>query len=173
MDYLVVYTSNTGNTEKVALKIFETLPGKSKDIIKVEDYKGEEADLYFVGFWNDRGTCGSGIMDFLSSLHGKRVALFGTCGMTGSDEYYKEVENRVSVFLSDDNEYLGGFLCGGRLMPQVLEKYKQMQAINDTPQIRSMIGAYEQGMLHPDKQDFEAAKRFVEKILSKHQKKEN
>ena len=59
MDYLVVYTSNTGNTEKVAMKIFDSIPGRSKDIQRLEELRDGEADTYFVGFWNDRGTCGS------------------------------------------------------------------------------------------------------------------
>mgnify|MGYP001211844672 CR=1 FL=1 len=32
LKYQVVYASRTGNTQKVAAKIFETLPGTSKDI---------------------------------------------------------------------------------------------------------------------------------------------
>lgn len=106
-------------------------------------------------------------MEFLSGLHGKKVALFGTCGMGGSSEYFKQVENRVSVFVPEDNEYLGCFLCGGKMMPQVLDRYKQMQAINDSPQIRTMIAAYEEGMLHPDEQDFRDAEAFVEEALNK------
>lgn len=165
MEYLVLYTSQTGNTQKIAMEIFGAIPGKSKDIQRLEERNGEEAETYFVGFWNDRGTCGSQVMDFLSTLHGKRVALFGTCGMGGSEEYFKQVEQRVSVFVPEDNEYLGCFLCAGRMPSQVLERYKQMQLVNDTPQIRMMISAYEEGMLHPNQQDYENAKAFVEKTL--------
>ena len=149
------------------MKIFDSLPGRSKDIQRLEELHDEEADTYFVGFWNDRGTCGSRVMEFLSGLHGKKVALFGTCGMGGSSEYFKQVENRVSVFVPEDNEYLGCFLCGGKMMPQVLDRYKQMQAINDSAQIRTMIAAYEEGMLHPDEQDFRDAEAFVEEVLNK------
>ena len=73
----------------------------------------------------------------------------------------------MSVFVPEDNEYLGCFLCGGKMMPQVLDRYKQMQAINDSPQIRMMIAAYEEGMLHPDEQDFRDAEAFVEEALNK------
>jgi hypothetical protein len=120
-----------------------------------------------VGFWNNRGTCKTEVLDFLSDLHGKRVALFGTCGLSGNKEYFKQVEKQVAVFLPDDNEYLGCFLCGGRMAPRVLEKYRQMQAIHDTPQIRAMISAYEDGMLHPNEQDFKDAVEFVESALKK------
>lgn len=50
------------------MEIFEALPGKSKDIQRVEEQKGE-ADTYFVGFWNDKGICGGEIMEFLEGLH--------------------------------------------------------------------------------------------------------
>ena len=46
LKYQVVYASRTGNTQKIAAKIFETLPGTSKDIQKVEE-AGKEADVYF------------------------------------------------------------------------------------------------------------------------------
>lgn len=171
MDYLVAYTSKTGNTQKVAMKIFETLPGKSKDIISLGELHGEEADTYFVGFWNNRGICTTEVIDFLSGLHGKKVALFGTCGIFENKDYLKQVENQVSVFLPDDNEYLGCFLCGGKLAPKVLEKFRQMQTQFDTPQIREMISAYENAMLHPNIEDLDQAGAFAESVLNRLQKK--
>lgn len=164
MDYLVVYASKTGNTQKIAMEIFEALPGNSKDIQRIEELNGE-ADTCFVGFWNNRGTCSGDIMDYLSELHGKRVALFGTCGMGGSQEYFNRVANQVEAFLPDDCQYLGAFLCAGKMPPQILEKYKQMQQVQDTPQIRAMIQAYEEGMLHPNEKDFADARAFVERVL--------
>lgn len=167
MKYLVVYTSKTGNTQKIAMKIFNCLPGKSKDIQRLEELGQDEAEIYFVGFWNDRGTCGSDIMDFLLTLHGKKVALFGTCGMAGNQEYFEQVSNRVAAFIPDDNEYLGSFLCLGKMPPQILEKYKMMQQKEDSSLIRMMITGYERAMLHPDEEDLCAAGDFVEKVLRK------
>lgn len=166
MDYMVVYTSKTGNTEKVAAEIFGVLPGGSKDIQRVEEVRGE-ADTYFVGFWNDKGTCSSNIMDFLSTLHGKKVALFGTCGFGGSEEYLKEVSRRVEALIPDDTKFLGSFLCGGKMPRQVLDHYKMMLEKKDTPQIRRMIQEYMQGMLHPDAQDLKNARSFAADVLEK------
>lgn len=165
MEYLVVYTSKTGNTQRIAMKIFRALPGNSKDIQRVEELNNEEANTYFVGFWNDRGTCKSQIMDFLATLHGKRIALFGTCGMGDSQEYFERVANGVAAFIPDDNTYLGAFMCAGKMPPQVLEKYKAMREQEDSPMVRAMISGYEQAMLHPNKDDFEAAEAFVKRIL--------
>lgn len=165
MDYEVVFTSQTGNTEKVAMKIFEALPGKSKDIQRIEEVKEIESDLYFVGFWNYKGTCSSDIMDFLTELHGKKVALFGTCGLGGSQSYYDRVANQVAAFIAEDNEYMGSFLCAGKMPSQVLEKYKRMQQKQDSPEIRAIISSYEEAMLHPNEEDLRAARQFAEKIL--------
>ena len=162
MKYLVIYSSRTGNTEKIAMEIFEALPGKSKDIQRVEEQKGE-ADTYFVGFWNDKGICGGEIMEFLEGLHGKQVALFGTCGMGEDPEYCRQVSKRVEALIPEDNRYLGSFLCSGRMVPQVLERYRIMQMRQDSPQIRQMIQSYEEAMLHPDEKDLENARTFAQR----------
>ena len=167
MDYLVVYSSKTGNTEKVAMEIFECLPGKSKDIQRVEEYTGEDADLYFVGFWNNKGTCSKEIMDLLGSLHKKQIALFGTCGMGNDPDYYCRVAKQVEAFLPDDSKCIGYFICPGKMPPQVLSGYRKLQAAADGPKIRSMIRNYEEAMLHPDHEDLKHARGFVQEILLK------
>lgn len=173
MDYAVIYTSKTGNTQKIAMQIFEALPGNSKDIQRVEEVSGEMADMYFIGFWNDRGTCSCQIMEFLAELHGKRVALFGTCGMGESQAYFDRIANQVAALIPDDNEYIGHFLCAGKMPPQVLEKYKMLQQLDNSQMIRSMISGFEQAMLHPDEEDCRNAKKFVQRILDKQRSMEN
>lgn len=163
MKYLVIYSSRTGNTEKIAMEIFEALPGKSKDIQRVEEQKGE-ADTYFVGFWNDKGICSGEIMEFLENLHGKQVALFGTCGMGGDGEYCRQISKRVEALIPEDNQYLGSFICSGRMTSGVLRRYRMMQKKQDSPQLRRMIQAYEEAMLHPDERDLKNARAFAEEI---------
>ena len=172
MKYLVIYSSRTGNTEKIAMEIFEALPGKSKDIQRVEEQKGE-ADTYFIGFWNDKGICGGEIMQFLEGLHGKQVALFGTCGMGEDPEYCRQVSKRVEALIPEDNRYLGSFLCSGRMIPQVLERYRIMQMRQDSPQIRQMIQSYEEAMLHPDEKDLENARTFAQRIVQEKERGKN
>lgn len=165
MDYAVVYTSITGNTQKIALEIFEAIPGKSKDIQRVEEISGLDADTYFVGFWNNRGTCSSSIMDFLSGLRGRKVALFGTCGACASKAYFDRVANQVSAFIPDDCEYLGNFMCVGKMPLAVVDRYKELQRKEDTPEIRAMISGYQEALLHPNEEDLRAARQFVLDVL--------
>lgn len=95
LDYLVLYQSDSGNTKKIAAAIFARLPGTSKDLIDINTDKTiPEANIYFVGFCVHRGTCSMAVSDLLSSLGGKQIALFATCGMGNSPEYYKTIEKK-------------------------------------------------------------------------------
>ena len=92
LDYLVLYQSGSGNTKKIAASIFSRLPGNSKDLIDIDTDKTiPEANVYFIGFCVHRGSCSMEVSDFLSDLSGKQIALFGTCGMGDSPEYYKDI----------------------------------------------------------------------------------
>lgn len=98
LDYLVLYQSESGNTKKIAASIFSRLPGNSKDLIDIDTDKTiPEANVYFIGFCVHRGSCSMEVSDFLSDLSGKQIALFGTCGMGDSPEYYKDIAGRVSA----------------------------------------------------------------------------
>ena len=171
MDYMVVYTSKTGNTEKVAAEIFGVLPGGSKDIQRVEEVRGE-ADTYFVGFWNDKGTCSSNIMDFLSTLHGKKVALFGTCGFGCSDAYYDTVYRRFADHLKSTNQIIGHYICQGKMPETVLHRYEAMKAANpDCSRWDECIDNYRNALSHPNADDmqslFEAVDAALETIKAK------
>ena len=69
----VLYKSRTGNTEMLAKTIFEAIPGNSKDIALLDGQTNYDmADLYFIGFWTDRGTASVEVLDYLGSLEGKK-----------------------------------------------------------------------------------------------------
>lgn len=169
----VLYKSRTGNTEKLAKAIFEEIPGKNKDIAPFQgqtDYN--MGDLYFIGFWTDRGSASMDVLDFLGSLQGKRIALFGTCGMGQSLEYYKKIEENVRVFIENDNIYLGAYICQGKMPMAVREKYEKMKNPRNEKQVEAMIQNFDMAMLHPNEKDLAGAKKFVKEIFEKIEKEE-
>ena len=169
----VLYKSRTGNTEKLAKAIFEAIPGKNKDIAPFQgqtDYN--MGDLYFIGFWTDRGSASMDVLDYLGSLQGKRIALFGTCGMGQSPEYYKKIEENIRVFIEDDNEYLGAYICQGKMPMSVREKYVSMKNPQNEKQMDAMIRNFDMAMLHPDEKDLQGAQKFVKDIFEKIEKEE-
>lgn len=171
LDYLVLYQSESGNTKKIAATIFSHLPGNSKDLIDLSSTKPlPDAKVYFVGFCVHCGTCSMAISDFLGNLSGKQIALFGTCGMGDSPEYYKAIENSVSVWIESDNDYLGAFICQGKMPQKVRQKYEMKRCSDNTAQIDMCIRNFDEALTHPDSLDLEHAKVFTDQILCKSEK---
>ena len=138
LDYLVLYQTESGNTKKIAASIFSRLPGNSKDLIDIDTDKTiPEANVYFIGFCVHRGSCSMEVSDFLSDLSGKQIALFGTCGMGDSPEYYKDIAGRVSAWIEADNDYLGYFICQGKMMLRIKKQMQKLWQKNMTYRLQS------------------------------------
>ena len=164
----VLYASSTGNTELVAKAVYKAIPDASKDIQRLALFKEDpEAETYCIGFWTNRGSASYELLDILSDLHGKNIALFGTCGMGGSPEYYKEIENQVSAFIPDDNVYLGAFMCQGKMPMRVREKYLAMETDENHAQIQKMLRNFDEALLHPNDGDLKNAMDFVDSVFKK------
>lgn len=68
----VLYMSRTGNTEKDCTGNFFSNSRKNKDIARFAgqtDY--DMGDIYFIGFWTDRGSASVEVLDYLGSLQEK------------------------------------------------------------------------------------------------------
>lgn len=166
LDYLVLYQSESGNTKKIAASIFSHLPGTSKDLIDISTDKTlPEAQLYFIGFCVHRGTCSIAVSDFLSSLGGKQIALFATCGMGNSPDYYKAIEKNVSAWIENDNQYLGAFICQGKMPQKVRKKYEAVRTEENAAQVDLFIQNFDEALTHPDSLDIEHAKVFADRML--------
>ena len=163
LDYLVLYQSESGNTKKIAASIFSRLPGNSKDLIDIDTDKTiPEANVYFIGFCVHRGSCSMEVSDFLSDLSGKQIALFGTCGMGDSPEYYKDIAGRVSAWIEADNDYLGYFICQGKMPQSVRERYMKMKENPEHPaNLDLLIQNFDRALSHPDSEDLERLKKSL------------
>ena len=175
MTYRVIYESRTGNTEKLAYELFNRLPVGKKGICSLSEWKKGtvpaeecEEDIYFVGFWTNRGSCSVEMMDFLPTLHGKNVALLGTCGMGNDPEYYRMIEHNVEAFLPEDCQYLGAFLCQGKMPIQVRRKYEEMENEPGKEALgRRMLKVFDEALLHPNQEDFDRLDGFLKRLSLK------
>lgn len=171
LEYAVLYQSETGNTRQVAAEIFEVIPSDYKDLINLCDCRRiPEAEVYFVGFSVHKGTCGRKVIDCLSKLSNKKVVLFATCGAKPLEEYRKTVEDNVTVWLEDDNEYLGMFMCQGKMLMEVRKKYEESQTPENVAHMKRMMENFDEAMLHPNEQDLENVRRFTLEVLGKLEK---
>lgn len=131
--------------------------------------QASEADVVFVGFWCDKGSCSPAVQHFLQGLAGKRVFLFGTCGFGESDEYFAQILDRVRTYLPADAQYIGGAMCQGKMGMGVKRRYEGMLEKNpENAQARMLIDNWNKAQSHPNEDDVSriaaAAKEALEGI---------
>lgn len=165
MKISVVYSSKSGNTLSVAEKI--------KEEVEYLEYFGEpsnaaaNSDLIFVGFWTDKGKCSKEIEEFLHTLHGKTIALFGTAGFGGDKSYFDKILDAVKAEIPSDNRVYEGFMCQGRMPSAVRARYEKMlEKDPNNIQFRTLINNFDSALSHPDNNDFENAKKWANDVMS-------
>ena len=131
--------------------------------------QASEADVVFVGFWCDKGSCSPAVQHFLQGLAGKCVFLFGTCGFGESDEYFAQVLDRVRAYLPADAQYIGGAMCQGKMGMGVKRRYEGMlEKDSESAQARMLIDNWNKAQSHPNEDDVSriaaAAKEALEDI---------
>ena len=113
------------------------------------------ADVVFVGFWCDKGSCSPAVQHFLQGLAGKRVFLFGTCGFGESDEYFAQILDRVRAYLPADAQCIGGAMCQGKMGVGVKRRYEGMlEKDPENAQARMLIDNWNKAQSHPNEGDF-------------------
>lgn len=161
MTYAVIYHSQTGNTRKIAEEIYRNIPTEDKSLYEMKDLQTvPEADVYFIGFSVRNRTCGIETMNCLDKVKGGKVALFATCGFYPAEQYQKQLEHNMMVWLPENAAYLGMYLCQGKISESQANKLKQTM-----PEAEGHLEQmFQEGACHPDMSDLANAAQFVAKI---------
>lgn len=72
-NYSIIFSSVTGNTEKLADTIHETLPQDMCDYFGGNELQVPESDLLYIGFWTDKGNADNKTLELLSKLKNKKI----------------------------------------------------------------------------------------------------
>lgn len=158
MSYSIVCSSRTGNTALLAQTIRDTLPASDCVYFGAPDAKALAADTIYAGFWTDKGTCDEQVAQFLQSLNGQKVFLFGTAGFGGAPAYFEQILNRVRENLPETTELIGSYMCQGKMPAAVRARYEAME---DNPRRAAMIENFDRALSHPDAQDLDALANAV------------
>ena len=172
MKIVIIYESKTGNTKLVAEAIKEvSVKDHKTDLISVEaalesDLNSQDVDLFFLGSWTDKGDCGVKMKSFANTLENKKVALFGTAGYGGSQEYFDNLTARFSSSLLENNTVLGSFYCQGKMPPAIRYRYQEMLQQNpEDSSLKVTIANFDKAQTHPNENDLGRAKKFAEEII--------
>lgn len=161
MKYAVIYQSKSGNTRLLAQKIYNSIDADEKELCDIDE-GGDipEADMYFVGFGIHNNSCSMDIADCLENIGMAKLALFVTCGYTPTDKYKEKLEKNLEVWLPEEAEYLGMFLCQGNV-----EADRRKIMIDQMPQAEEQIRQmFLQGGSHPDEDDLISASNFAKRM---------
>lgn len=169
MKSLVVYSSMTGNTKKVAEAIYCALPD-SKEICDVKNVPQdlETYDIVFAGFWVDRGMPDNSAKIFLEGLLNKNVALFATLGAPDDSKHAQGSMKQGRMLLNRSNNHLGDFLCRGKVNEIIVEQMAKKPATDPhSAKISSWQAMLEESAKHPNADDLRKAGEFAVNMVLK------
>lgn len=126
MKGIIIYSSRTGNTKRMAEKIYDILKDKYemtiKDINDVEDEREtKEYEFVLLGAWIDKGTVDNKAMKFLKKVENEKVGLFATLGAMPDSEHGKKVIKNLKELLKN-KESLGEYICPGLVDSDLINK---------------------------------------------------
>lgn len=165
MKTLVVYSSRTGNTKKVAEAIMSSMP-EGCEIHPVETAPDPwRYDFVAVGFWVDRGLPDSLARSYMNKIMDRNVGLFGTLGAWPDSEHARNCMGEA-VKMMGANRILATFMCQGRVDPKLVEMMERqnIEGHSMTPERKARL---EEAAKHPDERDLENARAvFAEAVAT-------
>ena len=123
MNSLIVYSSNTGNTKKLAQAVYDSLTG-SKELYPITEAPDPAGyDFVALGFWLQAGKPDPKSAEYIGRVGKNSLFLFVTHGAApGSEHALKAMDHAKS--LAPEANILGTYSCQGKVDPQVLQKAK-------------------------------------------------
>lgn len=162
MKALVSYYSESGNTEKLAMAIYEGIKGIKKNISPIgETENAADYDVIFVGFPVQASSVPGKAEKFIKSLPpGKMLALFVTHGsLRGGQLAVTALYHAMS--LASKETVIGTFGCRGQVKPKLVE------ALMNKPEHKAWAIEAQSAVTHPDDADLEDGKEFAGLMIAK------
>ena len=164
MKYVITFSSMSGNTAALVGRLHDLLPAES--CVYFGDHSQEvaqlDADLFFVGFWTDRGSCDDKTRVFLKKLDGKTIVLFGTAGFGLGDDYFRQILDTAARDIPVSNTVVPGFMCQGKVGARSRAHFEALLARepeNDT--YKKVLEACRAAESHPDDADFKRLDEWI------------
>jgi flavodoxin I len=176
MKILILFFSQTGNTERIARSIHDELSGEHDVTIKsVADTPGPrlaDFDLLFVGSPCHAGTLSGPVKAFLAELpYGSSFQAAGFITHASPAYNRTDFENCMaffnSIFSKKHVPYHGCFECQGNLTPQLHEFLKKSRNIPDDEWERMVASMKD----HPNSSDEDRARQFAREVTGKAMRK--
>ena len=166
MKGLIIYSSKTGNTKRMAEKIYVGLKKEYQMTIKdIRDApEVEKFDFILLGAWIDRGTLETKALKFLKTIKNKKIGLFATLGAMPESEHGRKVIKNLEDLLID-RDSLGQYICPGLVDPKMIEKLRGITGLVVPKKIKEkMIETSLKSRVATEEELEQAANYFAENI---------
>ena len=137
MRSIVLYSSKSGNTKKLADTVYATLP-EPKEICPISEMPDSMAsyDLIALGFWFQGGLPDVASLEVMPTLHDKKLFLFASHG-AAKNSGHAETGMKKAQELTSSCQIIGTFSCQGEVNLKVIETAKSKPEpppwLNDAP----------------------------------------
>jgi len=163
MKVLVTYHTQSGNTEKLAKAIYDSVTqDTSKDMLPLKEAGAlDEYDLIFCGFPVHSSSVPVPAEKFIKSIpQGKKVVFFATHGsLRGGPLAITAFHYAIS--LATKLKVLGTFGCRGEVKPQIIDSVRQ------NPEHRWWAAEAQSAAGHADAGELADAKEFAGWMVAK------
>jgi flavodoxin len=157
MKSLVVYSSRTGNTEKVARAIHRRLGAEAVLAALPGAPEPEGFDFVALGFWVDKGTADKESLEYIKKLSGKKVGLFMTLGAPPDSRHAQKSMADVKALLEPRNTVVREFICQGKIDPKLSKMFESFPEGHPHAMTEERRARHAQAAAHPDEEDLERA----------------
>lgn len=159
--YLVVYSSKTGNTKKLAESARVVL-GNNVDIIPIEQNPLPiKYHWTAVGFWIDKDDADDLTQAYLAKIQNQPVALFCTLGTPPTMPQAKKCMDNAISHLGANCKILGTFISQGKVdIPVATQVEKIAKQKGDHKMLQLFRDVIKSAETHPDAEDIKLAQSF-------------
>lgn len=175
MKTLIVYSSKTGNTEKIARGVYKALaapsaqpePGPVVDFASAAEAPDPAAyERIILAFWVNRGTADDETLAYLQRIEGKRVGFLATLGAYPDSKHAADVVERFGALVAEKNSLIGSFVCQGKVDPRLTEKFKSLPPDHPHAMTPERAKRHRDAASHPDEADIANAVAACRKMLA-------
>ena len=161
MKVLVTYYTQTGNTEKIARALYDSLT-MDKTILPIAEVKNREGyDLVFCGFPVQAHSVPAKMAEFIKGLpRGQKVALFATHGSQRGGQLPRQAFESAAG-LAINLKVLGQFGCRGKVDAKIID------ALMKKPEHKAWAEEAQSAEGHPDAADLMDAQVFAQVIVDR------
>ncbi len=158
MKSIVIYSSQTGNTKKLAEAVYSALSGEKSIYPIGEAPEPSGFDLVCVGFWLMAGKPDPKSQEYLKKITSQKLFLFATHGASATSRHVQNAMEEA-IRLAPESDIIGSFSCSGEVNPKVIEK------AGSKPEPPAWLDDAPKAVGHPDQADLKNVIRRLEESL--------